>query len=225
MEEPNDNEATDEAWQEPDHVALERLVSTTRDVIQQVRCSAAPSNVMGEATAALEKVRALLAPHAWGGPYAQSCLRMRDPMEFEGTQPEELFPYSPSSGPRNPIAPPVEMLERDGAVHGSVNFGAAYAGPPGFVHGGVIALVFDELLGVATVLDGTGGMTGTLKIRYRAPTPLETHLSLTGRVTGHEGRKIIARGELRCGDVVTAEAEGIFVRLKEPLQGRAPQPR
>ncbi len=47
-----------------------------------------------------------------------------------------------------------------------------YEGPPTCVHGGVIAELFDELLGISNILAGPGAMTGTLTIRYRRPTPL-----------------------------------------------------
>ena len=77
-------------------------------------------------------------------------------------------------GRYNPLAPPVRSRSIDGAVHGTANLDAAYEGPPGCVHGGVIASMFDELLGVANISAGVGAMTGTLTIKYRSPTPLQT---------------------------------------------------
>ncbi len=53
-------------------------------------------------------------------------------------------------------------------------FDWAYEGPPTCVHGGVIAEVFDEVLGAANIVAGVRAMTGTLTVRYRKPTPLNT---------------------------------------------------
>jgi hypothetical protein len=73
--------------------------------------------------------------------------------------------------------------------------------------------VFDEMLGAANILSGNPGMTGTLTIRYRRPTPLLTPLRLEARFDRREGRKIFTTGTIHHGDVLTAEAEGIFVEL------------
>jgi acyl-coenzyme A thioesterase PaaI-like protein len=124
-----------------------------------------------------------------------------------------FFDQSPIIGRANPIAPPVAMREEAGRVVGTVRFGSAYEGPPGCVHGGWVAAAFDELLGFAQSLTGQGGMTGTLTIRYRKPTPLHTELRLAARVDRVEGRKIFASGEIHAGELLTAEAEGIFISV------------
>ena len=92
--------------------------------------------------------------------------------------PQDLFPTSPVIGPLNPIAPPVELSVIDGKLHGTARFDDQYEGPPSCVHGGIIALVFDEMLGAAAILERTPGMTGTLTIRYSSPTPLRQELHL-----------------------------------------------
>jgi acyl-coenzyme A thioesterase PaaI-like protein len=79
------------------------------------------------------------------------------------------------------------------------------------VHGGVIASLFDELLGIVNIAAGLGAMTGTLTIRYRKPTPLLTDLTFEGRPTGVDGRKVYAEGSLYAGGELCAEAEGIFI--------------
>ncbi len=98
-------------------------------------------------------------------------------------------------------------------VVGRVRYGYAYEGPPGCVHGGVIAAAFDEVLGFAQSLSGRPGMTGTLTIRYRKPTPLYTDLVFEGWVERVEGRKIFTAGVCKAGELVTAEAEGLFISV------------
>lgn len=128
------------------------------------------------------------------------------------------MPTSPMVGPENPLAPPARIWVVDGPegpeLRGAVRFGYAYEGPPTCVHGGVIAEVFDELLGLATIAADWPAMTGTLTVRYRKPTPLHTELRLLGRCVGREGRKVKIWGAIYHGEVLTAEAEGIFIEVQ-----------
>ena len=98
-------------------------------------------------------------------------------------------------------------------VHGTVRFGSAYEGPPGAVHGGYVACAFDELLGLTQSIGGAPGMTGTLTIKYRQPTPLHTDLRFEGHLDRTEGRKKYTHGYLYAGDMLTAEAEGLFISV------------
>ena len=124
-----------------------------------------------------------------------------------------MLDRSPIIGLGNPVAPPLKFRELDGEVEGTGTFGLQYEGPPGCVHGGFVAAAFDEVLGMAQSMTGRPGMTGTLTIRYRKPTPLHVELLFRARVDRVEGRKIFAAGELYAGDVLCAEAEGIFVSV------------
>jgi acyl-coenzyme A thioesterase PaaI-like protein len=101
----------------------------------------------------------------------------------------------------------------DGVVHGRVRFGGAYEGPPGCVHGGFVAAVHDEILGMANSTGGQPGMTGTLTVVYRKPTPLRTELRLEARLDRVDGRKQFCSSKLWAGDVLCNEAEGIFVTI------------
>lgn len=125
----------------------------------------------------------------------------------------DFFPFSPMIGRYSPLAPPVRCAVHDGRVVGTATLGAAYEGPPGCVHGGIIAGLFDEVLGVANIAAGVGAMTGTLTIVYRSPTPLYTELTLEAQTVGIDGRKVRTRGTLSAGDRRCVEAEGIFISV------------
>jgi len=114
-------------------------------------------------------------------------------------------------GLRNPIAPPLE-IKRDpaGRAWSDFRLGAAYEGPPGLVHGGVAALVLDQLLGEAAGAGGKPGMTGTLTVRYRRGTPLGD-LHVEASIDRVEGIKTFAVGSISDADGVTVEAEGVFI--------------
>ncbi len=126
---------------------------------------------------------------------------------------------SPLIGAINPLAVPMRVsgeLDDSGEMIaiGRVNFGAAYEGPPGCVHGGFIAAAFDEVLGVAQSLSGNPGMTVNLSIDYRSPTPLKQPLIFCGRIKNIDGRKISTTGTLHHGEILCAEASGLFISMR-----------
>jgi acyl-coenzyme A thioesterase PaaI-like protein len=119
------------------------------------------------------------------------------------------------SGRLNPQAPAV-VFEPSPAgsaeVRATCTLTAAHGGPPSGAHGGVVALLLDQVLGVAAHAAGASGMTVALHVDFRRPTPLGVPLALAARWTGSEGRKSTATGEVSAGDVVVAEATALFVR-------------
>ena len=184
-----------------------RLAAALRTIIDRLVTSDAPEEQLARAAEAAERYGASLAEHVqrkgqWG--FAESA-NAGDVGAF--------FDQSPMIGLSNPLAPPLTLEARDGRIHGAGIFGAAYEGPPGHVHGGFVAAAFDEVLGFAQSLSGNPGMTGTLTVRYRRPTPLHVQLRFDAGVDSVEGRKIITSGRLFAGEVLTAEAEGIFISV------------
>jgi acyl-coenzyme A thioesterase PaaI-like protein len=116
-------------------------------------------------------------------------------------------------GLRNAIAPPL-IVERDpsgnGNVHAEFELGAAYEGPPTLVHGGICALILDQLLGEAASAAGKPGFTGRLTVAYREPTPLGK-LRAEAWIDRSDGIKTWARGHIIGPQGVTVEAEGLFI--------------
>jgi len=102
----------------------------------------------------------------------------------------------------------------DGQVEGTVSFGRWFLGGGMAAHGGAVALLFDEVLGIQAGL-AAGGMTRTayLKVDYRALTPIDTELVARAWIDRVEGRKLFVRGELRHGEALCAEADGLFLQL------------
>ncbi len=129
-------------------------------------------------------------------------------------------------GLRNAVAPPL-VVERDpsGRAWSSFHLGAAYEGPPSLVHGGVSALVLDQMLGEATGAGGKPGMTATLTLRYCRATPLGD-LRAEAWIERSEGIKTWARGHIQDAEGVTVEAEGLFIlpRWARPQVAEEPTP-
>lgn len=184
-----------------------RLAAALREVVDLLALREAPEGDLVRAAEAAELFVQALRRHperqrSWG--FAEAA---------ELGEAGAFFDQSPLIGLCNPLAPPMSLEAVDGRIRGRVVFGAAYEGPPGHVHGGFVAAAFDEVLGYAQSLTGNPGMTGGLRVRYRRPTPLGTELGFDAGVDRVEGRKIHTSGRLLLGDVVTAEAEAVFVSV------------
>lgn len=190
------------------------LTDALRGAIEAARRADAPADVLAHARDLVAQAAALLGgEHRYAGPIMQGALRemKRELFQADVSDPVNYFPYSPIVGPHNAIAPPVRMRLDGKIMRGEVTVPAQYVGPPGMVHGGVIALIFDELLGAANVSMGYGGFTGTLSVRYINRTPIEEPLTMSAWIDRIERRKVFTVGELRHGDIITATAEGIFI--------------
>jgi acyl-coenzyme A thioesterase PaaI-like protein len=128
-------------------------------------------------------------------------------------QSHRLRERSPFIGLANPVAPPMHVVFADDAIEATVTCGSLYEGPPGCVHGGFVAALFDEVLGAAQVYSGRAGMTGRLTVHYRSPTPLHEQLRLAARLVKVDGRKLLCTATLHAGERLCAEAEGLFITI------------
>ena len=99
---------------------------------------------------------------------------------------------------------------------------------PGLVHGGVIALILDQIFGEAAAAGGSPGMTGTLTLRYSQGTPLGD-CSAEAWVDRREGVKTFVKGAMRNADGEdTVSAEGVFILprwARQDQDGGAPAPK
>lgn len=184
---------------------MHRLAAAIRNINNLLVQVSAPEADLLRAAEAAEEVAARLGSFApgraaWG--FAESA---------NSGNVKAMFDQSPILGLANPVSPPVYLRVDGNVVRGTVIFGDAYEGPPGHVHGGFVAAAFDEALGMAQSLTGNPGMTGTLTVRYRRPTPLHRELSFFAQVDHVDGRKIFTNGTLHAGQTLCAEAEGIFI--------------
>lgn len=127
--------------------------------------------------------------------------------------PEWFEDRNPVVGLSNPLSPPLKILRHAEHITATVRYSALYEGPPGNVHGGYVAAAMDQALGHAAINARIPCMTGTLSVRYKAPTPIEQDLTVFAKLENTEGKKLIVRGQMKHGEKVTAEAEGIFINL------------
>jgi acyl-coenzyme A thioesterase PaaI-like protein len=197
-----------EQFATPERSRLAEAVRRAIDVVMTVDDASVEQLVA--ATASIEAATAVLA-----GPRAVSTEGLRRTTRDRNHG--DYLPRSPIVGESSPLAPPIAWEWDPPRILGRVVFGAAYEGPPNYVHGGIIALAFDEMLGMANIASGHPGMTGTLTVRYRRPTPLYREVSFEAWLVKVEGRRISTRGTLSSDDGLCAECDGLFVQPRPEL--------
>ncbi|CAB4825200.1 unannotated protein [freshwater metagenome] len=129
------------------------------------------------------------------------------------SNPHDHFQFDVMLGIYNPLALPVEMTWEPPVARGRATFTSPYEGPPNCVHGAVIAGAFDQVFNVANLKTGVAGPTAYLHVDYRRPTMLLRPLLFEGWVDHTEGRKSYCKGRIIQDDVVTCEAEGLFIQV------------
>ncbi len=191
----------------PRRQAMAALADATRQLIQELMSTGASDGELTQASGLVAEAGALLR----GGPHGRPYEGFAESSMAGDTR--SFIDFSPVAGPSNPLAPPLSFDVDEDVVIARGVFGDAYEGPPGCVHGGFIAAAFDEVLGFTQSLTGRPGMTGLLSVRYRKPTPLHHELRFEGRVDRVDGRKIHTVATLHAGDLLTAEADALFISV------------
>lgn len=144
--------------------------------------------------------------------------RMFDQEVADG-QPVIHFDECFVSGPWNPMGIAIQV-ERDGdEAVASIELGPAFEGAPGRSHGGIVAAIFDDVLGYLLTFQRTAAFTGELTVRYLAPTPIGQPLQFRARVVDIAGRKLRSTAEAYAltpdgerGEPV-ATAAGLFIAI------------
>ncbi len=187
---------------EDERVVLGGLAQSVRELAEASLRTTVPAEVVTEVREQLDRLTARLREEQIPGSFGVS-LTSSGVVRGHGNA---------VVGMRNPVAVPLDMQRSDdGRAWASFHLNALYEGPPGTVHGGVVALVLDQVLGEAAASGGSPGMTGTLTLRYEKNTPLGD-ASAEAWIDRVEGVKTIVKGEMRDADgETTARAEGIFI--------------
>jgi hypothetical protein len=199
--------AMSQGHDDPQKRELRRLTEALRGLVQSSVALTAPLAELSALADAAEAVAARAAAFAGERPFP----RYGAPVDGDL---DSILPWSPVSGRYNPIAAPVSMSSDGGKAIGTGRFGLAHEGPPGGVHGGVVAGVWDQVLAFACMIAGTPGHTATLTTHFRAITPLHQDLRFEAWIERAEGRRIHARGECRAGATLVSEAEGLFILFR-----------
>ncbi|QDG66697.1 PaaI family thioesterase [Pseudarthrobacter sp. NIBRBAC000502772] len=168
-----------------------------------------PDEVLDEVRAAAEQLTLLL----------DTNVRARNEVALVDDVAANVRYFSPVRGLGSPASPPlVFTTQPDGGVVATGSFDVRFEGPPAHVHGGIIALVFDEVLGQPPIDADRWGMTASLSVNYHHPSPLHTELRFEAKITEQVGRKTIVSGWLTTAEdpeTVLASAEGLFIAPRQ----------
>jgi acyl-coenzyme A thioesterase PaaI-like protein len=111
-----------------------------------------------------------------------------------------------------------------------------HEGPPGYIHGGIIATLLDEAMSKLNRPLNVLAMTRHMEVDYLRPAPLyqplvlvARHLNRPIRPDGTPDRKLFHQAELQRPDgTVLARSKGVFIALDEKVLAAAgftaPQP-
>lgn len=116
-------------------------------------------------------------------------------------------------------------FEQDDAankIRGAFRLGPEYQGGAGFIHGGIIATVLDEVMGKVCRFRGVRAVTAELGVEYLKPVPVDVDLLIEGYETEMNGRNIHIAGEIRSrSGQLLARGKGRFVIIgqKQPGNG------
>ena len=103
-----------------------------------------------------------------------------------------------------------------------VNLTRNHEGPPGHIHGGIIATLMDEAMSKLNRPLGVIAMTRNMEVDYLRPSPLGRDLILKGHHIRREGRKLFHEAELKLPDgTLLATAKGVFIVLDPAIIARA----
>lgn len=174
-----------------------RFISAMRD-LQDLAVSAAPEpELFEEAAIKAEELVALLKPHE----------------AAEGRSPSNRAIGLPGRGSLLMLPWTVTGYE-SGRLTAKGVFRRYHLGGNGAAHGGVLPLLFDDLFGMITHIEGQSvSRTGYLKVDYRAITPLDTELTAEATIDKRDGRKTFVSARLFHGETLLAESDALMIEL------------
>ena len=186
--------------------AITELGDALRTLIEHATKTEAPADDLLRAAASIRSVAAQLDSHSRDAPVPAADDLLRG-----------VRMYNPVTGHGSALAPPLHIEVVAGMAIGRCTLGLAFEGPPTWAHGGVSAMLLDQILGHAVGASGNPGMTVRLDTTYRAPVPLRTPLRLTAVVDEVAGRRVTATGTIATEsdpETILVTATGTFVGLR-----------
>lgn len=117
-------------------------------------------------------------------------------------------------GPLNPLSARARYFRQGDEAVGRVTIDVGHEGPPDRVHGGMVASIFDEVMGtVFRVQSLPSAFTGSLSVRFEGPAPIGVELEFRARLAGVDGRKYAIEGEATGPQGRFASATAVFIEM------------
>jgi uncharacterized protein (TIGR00369 family) len=126
-------------------------------------------------------------------------------------------------GGANPRGMQLTFEQDDAArrIRGSFRIGANYQGATGFLHGGIIATLLDEVMAKVSRFNGEHAVTAELTVEYKRPVPVDEEIVVEGWEVKVAERNRFREGEIRdASGVVLARGRARFTVI-DPARFRA----
>lgn len=128
------------------------------------------------------------------------------------------FPDCVVSGDANPMGLDIQFFREGEEAVSHALLGPAFEGAPNRAHGGVVAAVFDDLMGFVLTIHESPAYTAELKVRYKRPTPVGEEIEFRARLVDRNGRRLHIEAEATdAAGTKIATAEGLFITI--PREG------
>lgn len=99
-------------------------------------------------------------------------------------------------------------------IRGRFRVDSDYQGGPGFVHGGIVATLLDEVMAKVSRFAQEIAMTAELTVEYKRPVPIDEDLIVEGWEVERHGRARLREGEIRDGSgALLARGRARFVAI------------
>jgi acyl-coenzyme A thioesterase PaaI-like protein len=192
--------------------AVERLAAAVRALGDATAETGVDPDSLDGITAEIAALTQRLAAVTHDGPYSGLTWA---PGDF--SVPEGPMPLNPIIGACSPVRPDVQLRFSNGEIVGRAMFTKRFVGPPGYAHGGISALLGEQIVAASGQAVGVRTITKSLRVRYRRPLPLGEEVTLWG-VYEPDGDSLQARFTISARDEVAVEGTGelvTFERLEE----------
>ncbi len=183
----------------------ERLAAASRALADAIAVTAVDRATLDEVSDTLEMLTHRLSVETDGDGYSGLLVLPVDPV-----RPETYMPLNPIIGACNPSRPDVEVRIADGAVVGTATFTRRFVGPAGHAHGGISAMLADQLVAAAPMAIGVRTVTKSLTVRYLRALPLDEEVELWGECTP-DGEQYKAKFEVRARGKIAVAGTGVLV--------------
>jgi acyl-coenzyme A thioesterase PaaI-like protein len=212
------NEGGDSAQDGPAHTSEARLAmaASLRDLGNALVAHQPDDELLTEIARQVDT----LLPRVKAAPERPHAFLQQRPTVFSEPPPEgpeavprNAFPDCIVSGRANPMGIAARLWREGQEAVCQVSLGEAFEGAPGRAHGGIVAALIDETMGLVMSISGTPAFTGRLTVTYRAPTPVGEPLEIRAHLSERSGRKITVTAEMRSAGQLLAQGEGLFVAV------------
>lgn len=117
-------------------------------------------------------------------------------------------------GPGNPSGLRLKFTFGNHRAHSRFRLPKKFQGPPGHVHGGIIATILDEAMSKVNKLRSVLAPTAKMTVQFLRPVPLGKPLMVEGWEQSVRGRKHVNLAEIRneAGETL-ARGRGLFIAV------------